>query len=219
MGGITFESMLELALRERHCHRKSYNQRRLGTAAERYCLAISRQRCRGLPEDLHEEIYHEAFAKLFALDDAKLATKSGKELFRDCVFAAIRTIKANYAAPGTPTRTSKSKPARPKIAAEHVGHLADAEMLARCMVVEGGSVGIDFDRLQNPAAAAEMKAVEDRIDVERLLATVEPRISKALYLVCVDGERIDQVAAGIGMSRFALNRRFAALTASYCAAA
>lgn len=219
MGGLTLESMLEIALRERELHRKSYNQQRLGVMAQRYCFAITRRRCKALPEDLHEEIFHEAFEKLFALEVEKLAAKSGKVLFRDCIFAAIRTIKANYAQPGMPTRASKTKPANRKIAAEHVGELVDAETVARCMVGEGDAANFDFDRLPSAAAAAEIKAVEDRFDIERLLVDTDPDISKALYLICVDGERVNDVAAAIGMNRFALNRRFAALTASCCAAA
>lgn len=219
MGGLTLDSMLEIALRERDFHRKSYNQQRLGLMGQRYCFAISRQRCPALPEDLHDEIFHEAFAKLFALDVEKLAAKPCKALFRDCIFAAIRTVRANYAPPGMPTRTSKTKPANRKIAAEHIGELVDADTMARCMAGEGDAANIDFDRLPSVAAAAEVKAVEDRSDIERLLADTDPDISKALYLICVDGERVDHVAAAIGMNRFALNRRFAALTASCCAAA
>lgn len=219
MGGLTLDSMLEIALRERDFHRKSYNQQRLGLTAQRYCFAITRQRCSGLPEDLHDEIFHEAFAKLFALDVEKLAAKPGKALFRDCIFAAIRTIKANYAPPGMPTRTSKTKPAKMKIAAEHIGELVDAETMARCVVGEGAAANFDFDRLPSAAAAAEIKAVEDRFDIERLLNETDPKISNALYLICVDGERVDHVAAAINMNRFALNRRFANLTASCCAAA
>lgn len=219
MGGLTLESMLEIALRERDFHRKSYNQQRLGLMAQRYCFAISKRRCRTLPEDLHDEIFQEAFAKLFALDVAKLAAKPGKALFRDCIFAAIRTIKANYAPPGVPTRISKTKPANRKIAAEHIGELVDAETMARCVVGEGDAASVDFDRLPSAAAAAEFKAVEDRFDIERLLNDTDAEISNALYLICVDGERVDHVAAAIGMNRFALNRRFAALTASCCVAA
>ena len=219
MGGLTLESMLEIALRERDFHRKSYNQQRLGFTAQRYCFAISRRRCHALPEDLHDEIFHEAFAKLFALDVEKLASKPGKTLFRDCIFAAIRTIKSNYAPPGMPTRTPKTKPETRKIAAEHIGELVDAEIMARCMVGEGDAASVDFDRLPSAAAAAEIAAVEDRFDIERLLFGTDPKISNALYLICIDGERVDHVAAAIGMNRFALNRRFAALTANCCAAA
>jgi hypothetical protein len=219
MGGLTLESMLEIALRERDCHRKSYNQQRFGLAAQRYCFAISRRRCQGLPEDLHDEIFHEAFVKLFALDVEKMAAKPGKALFRDCIFAAIRTIKATYAAPGAPTRISKTKPAKRKVAAEHIGELVDAGRLAHCQVGEGDAASVDFDRLPSAAAAAEIKAVEDRFDVKRLLAATDPKISNALYLICVDGERVDHVAAAIGMNRFTLNRRFAALTANWRTAA
>jgi hypothetical protein len=219
MGGLTLESMLEIALRERDCYRKSYNQQRLGLAAQRYCFAISRRRCQALPEDLHGDIFHEAFAKLFALDAERLAAKPAKAVYRDCIFAAIRTIKANYAPPGVPTRASSTKPAKRKIAAEHIGELVDAETLAHCLVGEGDAASVDFDRLPSAAAAADIQAVEDRLDIKRLLAATDPKISNALYLICVDGERVDHVAAAIGMNRFALNRRFAALTADCCAAA
>lgn len=218
MGSVTLNDLIELALRQKTCNRKTYNGQRFGAQAQRYCQTITNRYCAGLPEDLHLDICQEAFTKLFEFEPEALEHTSGKALFRRCIFAAIRVINAAYTAPGQPTRKSRTKPQPYRVAAEHIGSIVDTDALARCTVVVGDMAHIDFDLIPSSAAIIETKRVEDQFDVDKYLTMAGPTVARALYLICVDGERIDFAAAEAGISRFALNRQLAAFS-SLCRSA
>ncbi len=212
MGSVTLNDLIELAIHQKNRNRKTYNQQRFGTQAQRYCQTITNRFCAGLPEDLHLDICQEAFTKLFEYEPKALKHSSGTTLFRRCIFGAIRAIYAVYAAPGLRTRKSRTNPQPHRVAAEHIGCIVDSDALARCTVVDSDGAHIDFDLIPSPAAAIETKRMEDRFDIDKYLTMASPAVARALYLICVDGERIDFAAADVGISRFALNRHLAAFS-------
>lgn len=218
MSSVTLNDLIELALRQKNCNRKAYNEQRFGTQAQRYCQTITNRFCADLPEDLHLDICQEAFTKLFGYEPEALERSSGKALFRRCIFVAIRAIYAAHAAPGVRSRKSRTKRQSHRVAAEHIGCLVDSDALARCTVVESDGVHIDFDLIPSQAAAIETKRVKDRFEVDSYLSMANSAVARALYLICVDGERIEFAAADVGISRFALNRQLAAFS-SLCRSA
>lgn len=214
MGSLTLDDMIDIALREKYSDKKTYNQQRLGTQAQRYCRTVTSRFCADLPEDLHLDIFQQAFVELFALEHNAIAARGGRAVFRRCVLNAIRIVKSGYAAPGVRTRKTRKELAPKRIAAEHIGQMVEGEMLAHCTVQDGVHRRIDFDLIASQAAALEMQQVEDRLDLQKMLCDADPLVVGALYLICVDGERVDYAAADAGFSRFALKRRFAALTSA-----
>lgn len=214
MGSLTLDDLIEIALREKSNDRQTYNQQRLGTQAWRYSRKITNRFCADMPEDLHVDVFQQAFVELFSLEPGALAKSGGKAVFRRCILKAIRAVKSTYAAPGARTRKTREELPSKRIAAEHIGQLVVDDMLARCTVKEGAHNRIDFDLIESQAASVEMQQVEDRYDVQKLLRYGDPVIVRALYLICRDGERIGFAAADAGISRFALKRQFAAFTAT-----
>src|SRR5689334_21870792 len=92
---IDLDYLFDAALNQR-----AYNQRRLGEQAQRYAASISWQMAPDPPEDLHEEVFTEAFALLFKAGPAALAGMTGKQLFGKAVRKAVRRIQADNTQPG-----------------------------------------------------------------------------------------------------------------------
>jgi hypothetical protein len=204
MCGVTLSNLVEAALMGRN-----YNHQRLGNEAKRYSRKITNRFCADFPEDRHEEVFTQAFVELCLLGLDALTGTTGQALLRRGVFAAIRVVRSDYAEPGQRTRRPPKKaPAEPKrVAAEDVGHIADADMVNSCTVGEGAEARIDFDLLESPAAAAEIRLAENRVDLERALDQVPPDVAAALRLVCVRGETLSFAAEEVGISRFTLSRK------------
>jgi hypothetical protein len=199
---VTLDHLIKAALTN-----QPYNQTRLGNEAQRYARRLSKAKAPDLPEDLHDDIFQQAFVELLHAGPAGLALHSGKALFRRAVLAAIRTIRATNAAPGQRTRMTKD-PHQPRVAAEDVGRVADTRTLERCTVTVGAQAFIDFDLFADPGAEAAMRHVEDVIDVDAVLALAPEPVAWALRLIHLNDEAVETVAAQAHISRFALNRRF-----------
>lgn len=209
MSGVTFSMLVEAALLG-----QVRNHQRLGDSARRYSRKITNRFCADFPEDLHDEVFQQAFVELFALGAETLQGMSGQALFRRTVFAAIRVVRSDYAAPGQRTRRPArgAPPAPARVAAEDIGRIADAEAIERATVGEGDQAAIEFDLIESDGAAMAIRACEDRIELDWALRAASPKVAVALRLICVDGETLSVAAAGAGLSRFALGRRLDA----YC---
>lgn len=214
MSGVTLNILIESALLQRPHH-----QQRLGLQAKRYTRAVTNRFCSDFPEDRHEEVLQQAFTELLSAGPDGLATRSGLSLFRRAIFAAIRIVRADYAAPGRRTRTAPPGALPDKIAAEDIGRIADARTVERCTVGDAGDARIDFDLFESHEAAAAIKQCEDRVDAEWALRRAPPDVAAALRLICLDGERVEAAAEAVGVSRFVLHRRMAAFAASWRSAA
>ena len=199
---VTLSTLIEAALTDR-----PYSQQRLGLEASRYARKITSVHCRDLPSDLHDEVFTQAFAELFALGASALAGTSGRVLFRNAVYAAMRFVRASNAPPGRRTRPRKDDPPR-RVAAEDIGLIPDAATLSRSMTVPGDVGTLDFDRIEAPRALAAMHHIEQRLDAEQLLARAPAELVPSLRLVHYDDEPIQTVAAALGLSRFQLHRQF-----------
>lgn len=218
---VTLDSLITAALTGQR-----YNHQRLGTAARRYARKLSNIYGKDLADDLHGEVFGEAFVQLFKAGAAALAGKSGKALFRAAVLSAIRNVRASYTPPGQRTRTGpKPKDGQapvdeaPRVAAEDIGRVADTRTIERCMVSSDEDRALDFDLLEDVAAAATQRQLTDRLEAEAILRTAPHMVATALRLIHLDDEPVEAVADGFGISRFVLNRRIDAFCESWRAAA
>lgn len=214
MRGVMLNDLIESALMQR-----PYHQQRLGIQAKRYCRAITSRFCADFPEDRHEEVLGQAFAELMAVGPAALYARSGLSLFRRAIFAAIRIVRAYYAAPGKRTRRPGMTMPPPRIAAEDIGRFADGEAIEHATVSHPKGAYLDFDAFESTAAADAIKQCEDRVDAELALRRAPPGVAVALRLIHLDDEPVAKAAAAVGMSRFDLYRHTQAFAASWAKAA
>lgn len=211
---VTLDDLIKAALTGQR-----YNQQRLGTQARLYSRRLSKVYASDFPDDLHEEVFGQAFVELFEVGAAALAHRTGKAIFRRAVLAAIRSVRASYVPPGYRTRP-KADEARQRIAAEDVGRLADKRAVERCTVLnEAGERSIDFDLFAHPDALADQANMENRREVEQILQHAPPDVNLALRQIYLDEEPVMAVAVGLGISRFSLNRRIAIFCSNWRLAA
>lgn len=204
---VSLDDLIKAALTN-----QPYNQQRLGNQARLYARRLSKSYASDFPEDLHEEVFGQAFVELFEAGPAGLAERSGKALFRRAVLAAIRAVRASYAPPGRRTRPS-AKEVGHAVAAEDVGRIADKQVLERCTVLgQDGTPFVDFDRFSNPNALSAHQNLEDRLEVERILEHASEDVGSALRLIYLNDEPVEAVAATLNITRFSLNRRIS----SFC---
>jgi hypothetical protein len=202
---VTLDDLIKAALTGQR-----YNQQRLGTQARLYARRLSNIYASNLPDDLHEEIFGQAFVELFEAGAAALAHRTGKAVFRRAILAAIRSVRASYAPPGKRTRASANAPGR-KVAAEDVGRIADKETIQRCTVPdETGERSIDFDLFSDSNALSAQRDAEDRLTAEQILRHAPREVGVALRLIFLDDEPVETVANSLGITRFSLNRRITA---------
>ncbi len=211
---IDLDYLITAALKD-----EPHNARRLHDAATRYALRLSKAKAPDLPDDLHEEIYQEAQCRLLEVGAAGLAKRSGKELFRRAVLAAIRVVRAQNAPPGARTRWSSEPQAAPLVAAEDIGRVADTRELERCSVAEPTGVIIDFDKFPDRTAEAAFRQVEFEGDVLKVLKAAPAPVGEALRKIHIEEVPVAAVAAWAKMDRFTLNRRIKAFTITMRAAA
>ncbi|MEO6216481.1 MAG: hypothetical protein ABIO86_10660 [Sphingomonas sp.] len=216
MRGVNLDFLIVSALT-----RRPYNQARLGREAALYARRITNRSCPDFPEDRHEEVCQEAFVALFTAGEEGLADTTGLALFRKTVIAAIRAVRRDYAAPGERTRRSprKAPPMPARVAAEHVESIPDAETIAKATVRDGEHNHLDFDRLPSPVAAADLAAVEYRIDADRMLMLAPAAVATALRLIHIDDLAMGNTAAIVSLSRFQLHRQISAFQARWDLAA
>lgn len=213
MSGVTLNDLLLAAFSGR-----TRNHERLGRQARRYARAISMRRAADLSEDLHDEVFTEAFAQLWDMPGRLTGELTPVELFRKAVLVAIRVVRASYAPPGQRTRPSKFDPP-PRVAAEDVGRIPDMATIEAASIGHGPERVIDLDRLRSPEASRAAEQHEHRCEAQRVLAQAPPPVATALHLIYFDGEPVGEVARGLALSRFALNRQIRAFAEEWRAAA
>ena len=182
-----------------------YNHTRLGLEAKRYALTISKAKAGDLADDLHEEVFTQAFLHLFQWGPDILTKRSGKSAFRRAVLAAIRTVRANNAPPGERTRKGKSVVLTHKVSADSVGALAAARSDADEME-DRAADDVDIDGVIDPRADAGLRHFEAEHDVEVVLAFAPPRVAAALRLIHQYDHQVTTVAAGLGLDRRGFGR-------------
>ncbi|NDK52793.1 hypothetical protein [Rhizobium laguerreae] len=198
---VTLDDLIKAALTN-----QPYSQPRLGSQARLYARRLSTSYASDFPDDLHEEVFGQAFVELFEIGAAGLAKRSGKALFRRAVLSAIRAVRASYALPGRRTRPS-GKDTRKTVAPEDVGRVASKRVLEQCVVTDDhGAPFIDFDRFCDPRALAIQINVEDRLEVEKILLHAPDEVGRALRLIYLDDRPVRAVVADLGMARTTLDR-------------
>lgn len=203
---------------------RPYDQRVLKAQAKLYARRLCRAVAKGLPEDLHDDVLNQAFVQVMRVGPASLSLRSGREIFRDAVLSAIRTVRAGLTEPGLRTRHRNARRPSPKevhqpVAAEHVGQIVDAKALARAFSGEGPERFLDFDLMPSAAAAAEQRLADDRLETRAILARATPVVRLAMNKIHLDGEPLEDVAKHLDVSRFVLNRRIKSFCAECRAAA
>ena len=199
--GVTLDDLIEAALTG-----KDYNQARLGKEITKYAGRISATRAPDLPDDIHEEVAQETILVLWRMGSDALAELGPRNLLRTAVFEAIRVVRADYTPPGRPTQpTDKKKPGR--VAAETVTTVVTSRKLHQITVDNGSGLSLDFDLLPGPAALADFTLIENRIDVEKLLAAATPLVADTLRAIHFEGAVMKRLAAEAHLSRFALDRK------------
>lgn len=217
---VTLDHLIQAALTD-----QPYNQPRLGAEAERYSLRLTRAKAPDLPDDLHEEICLEAFVELFKVGASALARHRGRILFRRAVLAAMRTVRASYAPPGERSRPAKRKsaatqqPVPKRVAAEDVDRIADAQTVESNTVIEGDLGYIDFDRFPDRQQQVEIHRVEFRVEADAVLKHAPAEVARALRLIHLDDNTIEEAAQQVKISRFVLKRRMDAFCSDMQAAA
>jgi DNA-directed RNA polymerase specialized sigma24 family protein len=186
-----------------------YNNPRFGREADRYARRITNRYASDLPEDFHEEVVHEAIADLMEIGAEALDDRSALALFRRAVINAIRTIRANYAPPGRRTRLT-GKPLNAAISAEAAGHIPSPEQIEAATVLVGEHAVLDVDGFADPSSAEPVYRFEREQDAGRIMASAPEAMRQVLQLIYFDDTPIQVVAAGLGLSRFALHRRIEA---------
>ena len=210
VSAVTLDDLIKAALTGQR-----YNQQRLGTQARLYARRLSQVYGGALPDDLHDEVFGQAFVELFEAGAAVLAHRTGKAIFRRAVLAAIRSVRAGYAPPGTRTRPN-TKAECQAVAAEHVDHIADKQTVQRCTgLSEAGERSIDFDLFSDPNALNAQRNVEDRLTAEQILRHAPTEVEVALRLIYLSEEPVETVAINLGITRFRLNRRIAAFYSNW----
>lgn len=203
MRGVTLNDLLEAA-----ASGEPYNSVRLGREAKRYSESISRARARDLDDDLHEDVGQEAFSQFWKKRQSLPVGKTHKQVFRACVLAAIRTVRAQNARPGQRTRPRKDAPSG-KVAACDIGQAAMPKNSWSAQTTAADNGLPDLERVASVAAKNEMASVEHAIDVERILRIAPRTVATALRLVYFEDMQVARAAASVNLSRFALNRQIA----------
>ncbi len=206
---IDLNQLLEAALNGR-----PYNQLRLGKQAQRYAASISWRMAPDLPEDLHGEVFSEAFTLLLEAGSAALANKNCKDLFAGCVRNAVRRVQASNASPGQRTRkpARKAPPPKGRVAAEHVERVLDPKAVERLSTGEGNRRLLDFDNLPDPVGEARLRRVEHRIDIQKLFVIAPAVVERSYRAIHLEGISMEAAAQQAGIKRFTLRRQFLAFS-------
>jgi hypothetical protein len=159
-----------------------------------YLINLARKIGRELPEDLHPEIVQQTCLNLLGNSKMKFDPRRGtaKKFLVLAVRNAFREVRADYCAPGSPTRPKK---------ANH-----------GC---EGSSYSVvSIDELsENAYSNVSAHEIIARCEVDSLLKLAPLQVALALELIHYSGDTLIEVAADLNMSRFKLSREISA----YCA--
>lgn len=209
MNGVSLDVLISAAL-----NGQPYNQQRLGREVSRYSRVLSKRFAGHLPDDLHDEIAQEAIVALWAAGPSALQRTTCRKLLRKAVLKAVYIVQAAYAAPGARTRSAPKEAKVDRVAAEDIGRIADTKQVEACLVGDGHK-HVDLDRMPSLLAAAGVKAMEDRIEVDAILLRAPASVADALRRHYLDDEEIGAIAAEAQISRFVLNRRISAFSLAW----
>ena len=157
-----------------------------------YLANLARKLARDLPDDLQEEIVQQTCLDLIGNSTAKFELQRGsaKAFLFFAVCNALRTVRANYCSPGSPTRRKKSDD-------EH-------ESVSSAVSIE--DLGYELG-----TRSAE-RQITARCDANSLLKKAPPRVAVALKRIHYIGDTLNEVASDLNLSRFKLSREISA----YC---
>ena len=200
---VTLAALIQAAL----TRNPNYNQQRFGNAVEAYAGRMCLARAPDLvANDQIEDVAHETVVQLFAFGPGALANTPALKLLRHAVLAAVRKVRADNSPPGQRTRRYREEP-RDLIAAEDADRIPDPEALAAATVTEGDHAYVDLDAFPCSQAPHATATAEQRVTIEAALAKMPLGVACALRLVHLDDRPMAEVAALVGLSRFALHRR------------
>jgi DNA-directed RNA polymerase specialized sigma24 family protein len=157
-----------------------------------YLVTLARKLARDLPADLQEEVVQQTCLDLIGNSTMKFDVRRGsaKAFLFFAVCNALRTVRANYCQPGSPTRRKKS----------------DDEYKSASSPVSTEDLGYEVG-----TRSAE-RQITARCEANSLLKKAPPRVEVALRRIHYIGDTLNEVASELNLSRFKLSREISA----YC---
>ncbi len=198
----TLSAMIEAALTQTF----NRNHTRFGDAVRAYAKTMCMARAPDLAERLLDDVAHEAIVNLFVAGPKMLETTKPLKMLRHAVLGAIRKVRADHAPPGQRTRRYRDEP-RDRIAAGDTDRIPGAAALEAATTRVGDYAMIEVDSFACPAARLATIEAEQRVEIATVLAKAPPNIAEALRLVHLDAWTMNEAAASMNLSRFALHRR------------
>jgi len=157
-----------------------------------YVRTVIRRRAGDLPGDVQEEITQEIWAAI-----ARRGPRQGNGLreparryIRRFLRPAIDRVRSAYRVPGTRSRWRNESPDWEAPVSVELESLAEHE---------------------DDVAAMQLRRIEARIDVRKLLANAAPLIVLAATMMINRGYNVSQAAGAVGLKRLALHRGLRAL--------
>ncbi|HKU76124.1 MAG TPA: hypothetical protein VJR02_19600 [Pyrinomonadaceae bacterium] len=155
-----------------------------------YLVSLARKCARDLPADLQEEVVQQTCLDLIGNSTIKFDVRRGsaKAFLFFAVCNALRTVRANYCPPGSPTRPRKS----------------DDEY-------ERANSAVSIEELwyELGTGSAE-RQITARCDANSLLEKAPRRVAVALTRIHYIGDTLNEVASDLSLSRFKLSREISA---------
>lgn len=157
-----------------------------------YLVNVARKLARDLPDDLQEEVVQQACLDLIGNSTTKFDLRRGsaKAFLFFAVCNALRTVRANYCPPGSPTRPKKS----------------DDECETASSAVSIEDLGYEL------GTRSVERQITAKCDANSLLKKASPRVAVALKRIHYIGDTLNEVASDLNLSRFKLSREISA----YC---
>jgi DNA-directed RNA polymerase specialized sigma24 family protein len=151
-----------------------------------YLVNLVRKLARDLSDDLQEEVVQQTCLDLIGNSTTKFDLRRGsaKAFLFFAVCNALRTVRANYCPPGSPTRPRKS----------------DDEYERANSAVSIEELGYELG-----TGSAE-RQITARCDANSLLEKAPPRVAVALTRIHYIGDTLNEVASDLSLSRFKLSR-------------
>ncbi len=158
-----------------------------------YLTNLARKIGRQLPDDIQEEIVQQTCLDLLGNSKMKFDPQraTAKKFLVLAVRNAFRKVRADYCAPGITTRPAKFKD-------------DDKQTIQTVVSIEELNEG-DY-------ATSSGQEIITRCEVNSLLRVAPAPVAVALERIYYSGDKLNEVAENLGISRFKLSREIAA----YC---
>jgi len=167
--------------------------------ASPFLLALARRRAPDLPADLRRDIVSETFAGILTIPKSAFNPAIGpaKAFLAVQIRSAIRRVRANYCSPGRRTRALS----RTATGANSPPLIVPIEELTPA---------------DQPRDRHSPQRLDAYCDAKTVLAKAPANVAVALQRIYVMGDRVNDVAEALGVSRFTMARAITAFSNQMC---